>query len=336
MNLDAIGAAAAQTDSVGTPIHKGRVLQDDADFHCYECCDLDETANENFQRLKKHIDYKRQMAGAEFVNVHITLGLKGGREQMASVQPYQEKRDNHRDPKIKERVAELRNMLANYKTPTTKPVVNLFQEADDSLAQFQLKQIKEHGVLSSVILSGDKDLWMVEGLHCDPKTGRMYRVAGYGKTEYREVGNVEPKLVGEGTSWFWHQMLIGDKADRIPGLPMISGRLAERYLPNKKPNPKRKALSCGEARAVAILNGVTTEVEAARRVLEAYTDHYGVEAHEMLLEQAFLLWMRRTPKILDVCTYLAEVGLPIKPTARQLARLDKYKALVKIQMEQCK
>jgi len=334
MDFNALGATAAQSESLAAPIHKGRVLQDDADFHCYECADLDEPVTKNFKHLLDLIDMKRQMAGAEFVNVHITLGLKGGREQMATVKPYQEKRDNHRDPKLKDRVAALRNMLGNYKTDIQKPIVNLYQEADDSLAQYQEARIKEHGVESSVILSGDKDLWMVRGLHCDSKTGRMWRVDGYGKTEYKDVGNVKPKLIGQGTSWFWHQIIMGDTADNIPGLPMLSGRLAEKYVPNKKPNAKRKAIKCGEAKAYAMLKGVTTEKEAARRVYEAYSDHYGSTAAEMLLEQAFLLWMRRTTKIFDVCTYLGEVGLKIQPSPAQLNRLQEYKKLVKIQMEQ--
>lgn len=333
MDFNAIGKAAALNESGAKPIVKGRVLQYDADFACYECAFLDDSVQTNYKQLLKHIDVKRQMAGAQFVNVHLTLGMKGGREQIATVKAYQEQRDPN--VPIKVRVRELRNMLVNTRTETIKPIINTLQEADDSITQHQTAMIKAGKEQLSVCMSGDKDLWMVQGVHCDPKDGYMWTVNGYGKTDYKDVGNVKPKLVGEGTSWFWHQMLMGDKADNIPGLPKLSGRLANIYVPTKKLNPKRTALACGEAKAVAVLKDVKYDQVAAARVYECYLDHYGQQASEMLWEQGFLLWMRRTNSLFDVTKYFAECGLDfVKESEAQKDRLREFAKLAKIQKEQ--
>jgi DNA polymerase-1 len=333
MDFQQLGNTAAQSDNMTRPITKGRVLQADADFFCYYCAKPDEHVNSNFRNLLDLIEMKRVLAGAEVVNVHVTLGLKGGRNEIATVKEYQGKRDDHRDPALKARVHELRSMLANHKTDITKPVVNLFQEADDSLCQHQVKRIATHGEESTIIMSGDKDLWMVDGLHCDGDTGRTWRVKGYGKTEYREVGNVKPKLVGEGTSWFWHQMIMGDTADNIPGLPTLSGRLANRYLPTKTLNRSRPAVACGEAKAVAMLLNVRTDQEAFLRVHEAYIDHYGHLANEMFYEQAFLLWMRRTGDVHDVKKFLEPLGFKYTLSKAQQEAMAKFKERVLLQIK---
>jgi len=224
-------------------------------------------------------------------------------------------------------------MLAGHKTKILTPIVNLYKEADDSLTEYQLRQIEEHGYNSSIIGSGDKDLWMVHGLHSNQKTGEIWKGDGYGKTEYKEVGNVKPKLIGKGKSWFFHQMVMGDKADNIPGLPTLSGRLMNKYLPTKTRNPNRKAAACGEAKAVAMLKGVTTEVEAFSRVFEAYQDHYGSVgvATERFMEQAYLLWMQRDSKLLDVQTYFNELGFNVKFSNQQKAQLKQYVELCREQ-----
>ena len=332
LDVKAIGAALTpMIDIIEAVFQKDRVLQYDADFACYECAWTDKTVAENIRSLQGHIEVKRLQAGAEFVNTHITVGMKGGRNEMATVKPYQEKR-NEGNLERRARANKLRNFLANYKSEKVTPVVNMLQEADDSLTQMQEARIKSHGIDSSVIMSGDKDLWMSMGWHCDPKNGRMYLVDGYGHTEYRDVGNKEDKLVGEGTSWFWHQLLMGDGVDNIAGLESLSGELLNRYLPTKKYNAKRKPAACGEAKAVAILNGVTSDKEAAKRVLEAYVEHYSFTAKERLVEQAFLLWMRRTSNIGDCLVFLNSVGIKCQFSPPQRRALQKFKERAIVQI----
>ncbi len=333
MDFSKLGTQASKTDSTSRNVVVGRVLQDDTDFICYQCANVDEPLAVALQAVLRNVEHARKLCGAERVNMHLTMGMKGGRKEMATVAPYQEKRNKTKNPELAYRVKELREALANHKSSKHVPIVNIHQEADDSLRQMQSARIAANGVQSSVMRSGDKDLWFSDGIHMD-ELGRFYTVEGYGTTEYREVGNVKPKLIGRGTSWFWHQIIMGDGADNIPGLPKLSGRLANVYLPTKTYNAKRKPMPCGEAKAVAMLAGVTNEQEAARRVMEAYQDHYGmILGAEMLVEQAFLLWIRRTNKLTEVIDYLKSCGLNVAFSDAQIKRLRAYGALVKEQKE---
>jgi DNA polymerase-1 len=77
-----------------------------------------------------------------------------------------------------------------------------------------------------------------------------------------------------GSKWFFLQLLQGDTADNIPGLPKLFGQ------------------QCGEARAVKYLAGTTDAAQAQDRVEAAYQDHYGSAWVDALIEQAALLWLR--------------------------------------------
>tara|TARA_Y100000034_G_scaffold46622_2_gene57333 strand:- start:15798 stop:16799 length:1002 start_codon:yes stop_codon:yes gene_type:complete len=330
MDFAKIGANVNSSES--STFIKGRTLQLDADFLSYDCANTEESIAENVKHIRNKVKMHMRQAGAEFCNLHLTMGMKGGREQMASVKPYQHKRGADRDPARTERKVALRNEMANFNFRTCKPVVNLYQEADDSLTQYQVADVK-----NSVLMSGDKDLWMVEGLHCDYKTGRLWSTQGYGKTEYRDTvksdGTFAPKLIGEGTSWFWYQVVMGDTADTIPGLPKLSGKLAEKYVPNKKPNPKRKAIACGEAKAHAMLKDVKDDRQAYQRVFDAYYQWYGDTAKAMFFEQAFLLWMRKTEDPCDVLKFLKPLGFNYTLTTDQSQRLLRYAEFKAIQEE---
>ncbi len=298
-------------------------------FACYEVANLDEPVAKNFKNLLDHINMKRQLAGAEFVNTHITLGTKSGREAMATVKPYQENRDP--DAPIKVRVRELRNVLANYSSDIVTPVYDLNYEADDIIVRCQHACIKENGWDSSVIMSGDKDLWMGQGWHCNAKTGRLHLVKGYGKTDYQEVGNVKPKLVGEGRSWFWHQMIMGDKADNIPGLEKISNNMLDKYMPLKTGKSRKNgSAACGEAKAVEVLLGVVTDSEAAQRVYQLYWEYYGGLASQRFIEQAYLLWMQRNDNPWDCLVYLHDTcKVKINPSEEQIKKVANFKELCK-------
>lgn len=327
MDYAAIGNAAAKNStSVHRKVVPSRVLQFDADFACYEVADLEQPAISNFRNLLDFLHMKRVMVGAAHINAFITLGMKSGREQMATVKAYQENRDP--DAPIKVRVRELRHLLANYSAANVTVIVGHFFEADDLLCRYQEAMIREGRIDDSVLMSGDKDLWMVQGHHADPKTGRMWLVQGYGHTEYREVGNVKPKLVGEGTSWFWHQMIMGDKVDNIPGLPKLSNKTLDEYLPLKsgKARPDGSA-ACGEAKAVAILEGVTSDKVAARRVWKAYSEYYGKQALDRFIEQAYLLWMQRDTNEWDCITYFAECGIKCSPSIEQQVIVEKFREI---------
>lgn len=328
MDFNRIGEHAAKHDAVSRQEVPDRVLQYDADFACYEVANLDEPPSKNFRALLRKIDTLRRLSGSQWVNAHVTMGEKSGRESMATVKQYQENRDP--DAPIKVRVRALRLLLANMKHskefPRIRPAASFFREADDTMCTLQNLRIAELGKQSSIIMSGDKDLWMVQGLHCDPKDGRIWEVAGYGKTEYRDVGNVKLKLVGEGTSWFWHQMIMGDGADNIPGLERLDHAIADQYLPLKTGKARKDGnMACAEAKAVAILQGVKRDELAFNRVFDAYVAYYGALATERFLEQAYLLWMQRSYDVQDVLIFLnSTTSRRFEFTSEQTIKLRKY------------
>lgn len=325
MDLTALGNVAAKSSAnLSRKIQVGRVLQHDSDFACYEVADMDVPAVNNFKNLIDLLNMKRVIVGAERMNCFITLGMKSGRDTMATVKPYQENRDP--DAPIKVRVKELRHLLANYSSEHISVIVGHFYEADDLMCREQEKCIAEG--IDSVLMSGDKDLWMVQGKHACPKTGRIWTVDGYGKTEYREVGNVKPKLVGEGTSWFWHQMIMGDKADNIPGLPKLANVTLDKYLPLKSGKPRKTgSAACGEAKAVAILKDVTSNQRAAERVYNAYWEYYGSETMTRFVEQAYLLWMQRNDNEWDVLDFMKDSGLRVTPSGVQISTVGDFREL---------
>lgn len=323
MDLTAIGNAAAKgTTNLSRKIQEGRVLLHDSDFACCEVADMDVPAAQNMKNLIDLLNMKRVSVGASQMTCFITLGYKSGRDTMATVKPYQENRDP--DAPIKVRVRELRHLLANYNSEHITVIVGHFFEADDLMCREQ-NRLRAEGV-DVVLMSGDKDLWMVQGQHACPKTGRIWNVDGYGHTEYREVGNMKPKLVGEGTSWFWHQMVMGDKADNIPGLEKIANETLDRIQPLKSGKPRKQgSAACGEAKAVALLDGVTSDKAAAKLVYNAYWEYYGSLAMVRFIEQAYLLWMQRNDNVWDVLDFMLECGLKLTPNDKQIAIVEDFK-----------
>ena len=324
------------------PIIPNSELQLDADISCYYHAWTDISLGLCIEQLKKQIEMKRLLAGCEIVNIHTTHGAKAGRNRAAKVTMYQDTRKKTQtDPLKDQRVRDLRQFLQNYETDTVKAYPQFEIEADDSMAIRQRECI-EQGI-HSIIQTKDKDLDMCYGNHLDydeTDIKQMYFVPdGYGKLFLEETKKpadntkgftVKKKLKGYGTSFFWAQMLMGDTADSIPGLPKLSGSLLNQYQPTQATlkaeknlysgTPKqqeaalkvlnnRKAATVGQITAYNILKTCKNDQEAFERVREAYRQHYGTfefefedwrgnitteTAGSMLLEQATLLWMLRT------------------------------------------
>jgi hypothetical protein len=109
--------------------------------------------------------------------------------------------------------------------------------------------------MSTVIASTDKDLDMVPGLHYNFIKEESYYVT--------------PE---EGMKWFYTQLLTGDSTDNIPGVPKVGKVRAAKYL--------------AEAR---------TEQEMFEIAMALYVEGYPDDPRGALLENAQLLWMRRSP-----------------------------------------
>ena len=283
----------------------GRILHCDADFLAYQSGHAweSETPEESISDLKIRIEDLRNLALAEVIVLHLTLGTKGGRHEIARVKEYQGHRK--KDDGLRARVTLLRQYMAKMFTSETIPHAQYDQEADDSLCQAMWDYKVNPAGTPPVLWSIDKDLKMVGGLHLNNDNGEIYqRPWGYGHT-YLDRTKSAPKINGNGTSFFWHQLLQGDSVDGIPGLPK---------LPNGKP--------CGAVGVTNYLEMATNDKEALDLVWDAYSAHYvdgffftawdGEQesfktAKDMLLEQARLLWMRRE-RGQDVLDFLGGVN----------------------------
>lgn len=131
-------------------------------------------------------------------------------------------------------------------------------EADDAVA-IQATKLNKRGI-PCVIISADKDLNTVPGMHYNPQKGLLY--------------NVDEDAADE---WFWCQMIIGDSADNIAGLP-------------------RK----GAAAAIKILDGCIGFEERRKAVMDAYFEHYKdlefSDVQQIIYDTMNLLWMLREYK----------------------------------------
>lgn len=176
----------------------------------------------------------------------ITVFLSGDanfRYDVAKTRPYKGNRDKAHRPTHEEAI----KAHIKAKWPT---VVSDGCEADDELGIHQC----EIGPLDSVIVTQDKDLDMIPGLKYDFVQKEPYSV-----TEEQAMYN------------FYHQLLMGDTTDNIPGLPGI-----------------------GAAKAHKALKGVRSE-ELFSVVCSMYEAHTPpkVDWYEYMTEQGQLLWIQR-------------------------------------------
>lgn len=274
----AVGQAAAQTSHdnpvTAPPPVKGRVLVLDGDYLAYYAAGNDDTEPGLARRnaLDK-IEAFRALSGAERVVIHLTASgaSKGDRFIAATVKPYQGQRDKGRKPK---NWHALRAWLETYQGPVFKTKVWYDREADDGMAYHAAVL----GWMLAVIASADKDMRMYPGIHVDWQT---YAITHSQPGCFRTENEITGKLFGH--AWFWQQMLQGDTADHIPGLPKY-----------RKPNGTLGLL--GEKTAAKLLADATNDAEALDVVAELYRGYWGEDKEydwaDALAEQATLLWMR--------------------------------------------
>jgi DNA polymerase-1 len=113
---------------------------------------------------------------------------------------------------------------------------------------------------------------MIPGWHLDWNTFEMVELpAG----TFEKWNADRSKLFG--TCWFWMQMLHGDTADNIPGLPRLDGK------------------PVGPVRAEKLLSNTLGDDAAYVMVSNSYAFEYGDEWTDRFVEQAMLLWMRQDP-----------------------------------------
>lgn len=322
----------------------GRVAHIDADFLAYqvsyERVDEPRTIDEMQHNAETAVHMLRQLAGATQVHLHITPATsdKGGRYKQAIIKEYQ----GNRIDKPKPRYLHLIRDWMGRAFPAT---LHMDCEADDGMSSAQYAAIAAGQRNLSIIVSKDKDLNMVPGLHMDWDSGEIEDTGtdfGHIWTKRRNDGTL--KVVGLGQKFFWCQLLMGDSADNISGLPKLPAYLLNEVKPTKEttlartilmsPNAneaqkakarkildERKPALCGPVLAYSVVQATTSNRDAYELVRDAYrtlgegpyTFMHWKTGEVVTWQQAFvsemqLLWMRRNRKDpMDVIRWLQEV-----------------------------
>lgn len=264
-------AADAAPEPQQTILHEvvaERTCHIDGDYLAYFAAGGDEMPVGTARRVAaERIEAFREMSGSAKALVHLTAAdsTKGDRFLAATVKPYQGQRSSGRRPK---NWAALRDYLENSEYVTFERKLWHDREADDGMALASIQA--RDPVIQTVIATKDKDMRMLAGTHID---WTHYTLTEVPKGTYELIGPYDGLVYGH--KWFWLQLLQGDTADNIPGLPKFYGK------------------QCGPATAEKALAGTTCNEEALAVVAAAYCEHYGPDHWDnALVEQACLLWLR--------------------------------------------
>ena len=311
----------------------GRVLNIDADFLAYQVtADDSQPFREMQHNLDVAVETLRLLAGAEKTVLHLTDidSCKGGRYRFAVQKEYQANRHDKVKP---EALYGIKNWMVAERGARNYTD----QEADDGLCQANCNDIE-----NAVLVSKDKDLWMCPGTHMDWDTGVISRYDEFGFIDL-DRSKSTPKIRGRGTKYFWSQMLTGDAADNIQGVPKLPGSLLNVYKPtkvvleakelllNKSATPaaikkaesvlaNRKPGGAGPVLVHAVLQGCTTDKQCFEVIKSVYKRHGEtigythwetgevVRWQDVMLSEARLLWMRRVNCPDDVVKFLYGIG----------------------------
>lgn len=200
------------------------------------------------QMVKTSLDAIKDVVG---MDSHLYLTGSGNfRKDVATLLPYKGNRSEFDKPLWYQEIRE-------YMQEVHGAQIIDGQEADDEIG-IRAYEIKEHSQEKAVVVSIDKDLDMIEGLHYNWETGAKYKI-----DSRQAIRN------------FYLQMLTGDRTDNIPGIQGIGPKTAEKVL---KDYTKESVLyAC-----------VRDEWD------KYYPDGYeGKSTNKVLREIGRLLWIRR-------------------------------------------
>lgn len=258
-------AKAASTHGEAPVVQRvpGMTLHVDGDYAAYSCGGEDKEFYEAWLAFERRVAQAQAVCGAEFVKIHLSASNtnKGERALIATVKPYQGNREGSGKPRhwlhLRQRMEALPNAI-----------LSSHREADDSIAE----ACNANPNLSA-IYTADKDMRMLPGTHVAWST---YRLTYVPKGGFDIIG---PDKLQFGHKWFWLQLLHGDGADNIPGLPRVMG-------------PSGKLIKVGDGTSPFLLAYATNNDEALALVAEYYQSYYKDDWADRLVEQAALLWLR--------------------------------------------
>jgi hypothetical protein len=242
------------------------------------------------RKAKDKISIIKEAIQTDELRIYLT-GKGNFRNDIATVKPY---KGNRYNPDGSRKIPRPRwfNACRDYLVNTHKAIVVDGQEADDALGITQCKcsaNTKWH----SIIVSVDKDLRIIPGLHMSLMTFEIDEVSKF--------GDIKQNGKGSGLKFFYAQLLMGDSTDNIPGLPKVTQYMKDGY------SEILRLGGCGPKAAYSVVHDAESEHELYQRVLGCYAAYYGIDKAEgALLEQARLLWIRHydgelwtPPKMID-------------------------------------
>jgi hypothetical protein len=239
-------------------------------------------------RMKQIIDETRAESYTGFLT-----GKNNFRDLVATLQRYKGNRYDKNGKRITTQPSWLKEVRLHLQIKWECIMVE-GQEADDALS------IMQHGSYHETVISSiDKDLLIATGLHHDMTSGEMTETKGYGEIWMKGSG-----CKGNGVKFFLAQLLMGDNADWIKGLPRVTPMMKEKF-------GIARLGGCGPKAAYLVINPTTTYREGLDRVISCYDDFWRENSYvhwstgkkyeagattsmKQLTEQGQLLWMRRT------------------------------------------
>jgi hypothetical protein len=287
---------------------QGRVAHIDSDFMAYQVSaetkdELDgtkprKTFDDMCYNARQGLDHQMKMVGATSYIAHLTPSAsnKGNRGALALTKEYQ---GNRKDVAKPEHLQAIRAYIGE----ALPSKVNLDCEADDSMAMANYAAIERGERHLSVIVSRDKDLRMVPGLHWCYDEEAVIDVDDPFGSIWIDRSKKSAKLLGWGTSFFWAQVLMGDTADNIAGLPHMT-------VDDKDKN-------VGPIAAFKLLEDCKTDLECFELIKKLFKEssypwhdyrdgRFTFWALHMVSDMQ-LLWMRRKPDQTDVIEWLGEL-----------------------------
>lgn len=176
------------------------------------------------------------------------------RYEVAKTKPY---KGNRKNPKP----FHFYNIIAHFADCYDLVISEEGLEADDMMCIAQNE--------NTIICSRDKDLRICPGWHYSWECGKQRSIGPVQTNEWGWLEEFNGKIIGYGLCFFYFQMLVGDIADNVPGLP-----------------------KWGEAKAYKLYKDSLSCQEFFKAVKQAYKDSPHIDnAKEYFLEQANLLWM---------------------------------------------
>ena len=293
MDIAALAQKASALCPMDTSPVAGRVLLIDGDALAYYCAGNDDTSIEQARiNVRERVSTASKAACAEEVFILVTMpgSPKGDRYAIARCEPYQGQRTGSNRPKNWEYIRQMLNSTAiDYASGKAVVWHENYFEADDIFKRMH----DTYGPENIVILTQDKDMRMIPGLHMDWRDYSMFRLGA-------DVWHAEHNGKVYGRSWFWHQMMHGDDADNIPGIPWYTDGSVYKSGP-KKGHIKRIPVG----KKAAILERIP-EIGDDARMCEfllplyqsCYEDYF--QALCAMMEQGILLWLRSDPNKFDV------------------------------------